>query len=210
MSPPSSRTAKTMTFSIAARCATTGMLGVAVSSSSPAVAARCAHARARVGAVLSQNVTDPALGAKILDCLAGGQDAASALATVLDGNDTASYRQLLVVDDRGGSAIHTGANGLGVVGEARGVDCVTGGNLLAHTAVPQHVADAFTASQGHLAERLLAAMDAGVAAGGEAGPVHSAGLLIVDRQPYPIVDLRSLGADDVVVDLRGIDVENRA
>ncbi|PKP74850.1 MAG: DUF1028 domain-containing protein, partial [Alphaproteobacteria bacterium HGW-Alphaproteobacteria-6] len=58
-----------MTFSLVARCAETGMFGVAISSSSPAVAARCAHARAGVGAVASQNVTDPRLGPRILDLM---------------------------------------------------------------------------------------------------------------------------------------------
>ena len=64
-----------MTFSLVARCAETGMFGMAVASSSPAVAARCAYARARVGAVASQNVTDPSLGPKMLDLMERGLDA---------------------------------------------------------------------------------------------------------------------------------------
>ena len=64
-----------MTFSLVGRCARTGMLGIAVSSSSPAVAARCAHVRAGVGAVGSQNVTDPRLGPRLLDRLAAGDAA---------------------------------------------------------------------------------------------------------------------------------------
>ena len=71
-----------MTFSIAGRCARTGMLGVAVSSSSPAVAARCAHVRAGVGAVASQNVTDPRLGPRILDGLADGRAPAAVIASL--------------------------------------------------------------------------------------------------------------------------------
>ncbi|HSF95655.1 MAG TPA: DUF1028 domain-containing protein, partial [Thermohalobaculum sp.] len=68
-----------MTFSIAARCSETGMFGIAVSSSSPAVAARCAHARAGVGAVASQNITDPALGTRALDLMALGARAPEAI-----------------------------------------------------------------------------------------------------------------------------------
>ena len=72
-----------MTFSIAARCAETGMFGLAVSSSSPAVAARCAFARAGVGAVASQNITDPALGERCLDLMAAGSSARLAIDTIV-------------------------------------------------------------------------------------------------------------------------------
>ena len=71
-----------MTFSLVARCAKTGMFGVAISSSSPAVGARCSHARAGVGAVASQNVTDPRLGPLALDLMQGGKSAAEAIAAV--------------------------------------------------------------------------------------------------------------------------------
>lgn len=179
-----------MTFSIAARCAETGQFGLAVSSSSPAVAARCAHARAGAGAVASQNITDPALGPAILDRLAKGVPAGDALAAVLDGYPHASFRQITVVDGAGRTAVHTGAHGLGIVAEAHGRDCVAAGNLLATASVPVAMTAAFEAAPGHLGDRILAAMAAAVAAGGEAGPVRSAGLFIVDRQPFPIVDLR--------------------
>ena len=97
-----------MTFSIVARCASTGMFGVAVSSSSPAVAARCAHARAGIGAVASQNVTDPALGRRALDLMALGADAAEAVAVLRRTGGPMEYRQVLAVDAAGGSAIHSG------------------------------------------------------------------------------------------------------
>ena len=74
-----------MTFSIVARCAKTGQFGMAVASSSPAVAARCAYARAGVGAAASQNVTDPRLGPAALDRLAAGLDAEAALDAVIGG-----------------------------------------------------------------------------------------------------------------------------
>jgi uncharacterized Ntn-hydrolase superfamily protein len=179
-----------MTFSIAARCASTGMFGMAVSSSSPAVAARCAHARAKVGAVAAQNVTDPALGPAVLDRLAAGLSAQKAVAEVMAGHSEREFRQVTAVDGEGRTAIFTGSRGLGTIGEAHGTDCVAAGNLLAHDGVPKAMTDAFAAASGHLAERLMEAMAAAVAAGGEKGPVRSAGLVVVDRQTWPIVDLR--------------------
>src|ERR1700744_204458 len=103
-----------MTFSIVARCAKSGMLGVAVSSSSPAVAARCAHARAGVGAVASQNVTDPALGARALDLMHLGASAPQAIDALCGSTNFIEYRQLLIVDAHGRSAIHTGSAALGI------------------------------------------------------------------------------------------------
>lgn len=179
-----------MTFSLVARCARTGQFGMAISSSSPAVAARCSHVRAGVGAVASQNVTDPALGPLLLDALGTGAPAAEALAAVTAGRAHLEFRQLLVVDRQGGTAIHSGPRVLGLWGEARGRDCAAGGNLLAAADVPQAMVAAFEAAEGHLGDRLMAALQAGLAAGGEAGPVHSAGLKVADRLSWPLVDLR--------------------
>lgn len=179
-----------MTFSLVARCARTGQFGMAISSSSPAVAARCSHVRAGVGAVASQNVTDPALGPLLLDALETGAPAAEALAAVTAGRAHLEFRQLLVVDRQGGTAIHSGPRVLGLWGEARGRDCAAGGNLLAAADVPQAMVAAFEAAEGHLGDRLMAALQAGLAAGGEAGSVHSAGLKVADRLSWPLVDLR--------------------
>jgi uncharacterized Ntn-hydrolase superfamily protein len=179
-----------MTFSIVARCARTGMFGVAVSSSSPAVAARCAHARAGVGAVASQNITDPSLGTRALDLMRLGASASQAIEALRSSTDYMKYRQLLVVDARGQSAIHTGTDALGVRSEARDENVACGGNLLADTGVPAAMVAAFLASEGHLGERLLVAMRAALKAGGEAGPVHSAGLQLVDKVSWPVADLR--------------------
>lgn len=178
-----------MTFSLVARCARTGMFGTAVASSSPAVAARCAHARAGVGAVSSQNITDPALGPRALDLMGQGASAAEAIA-ILRRAPFAEYRQILAVDRDGATAIHSGPRALGIFAEARAQDVASGGNLLADEAIPRIITEAFTASAGHLGDRLLAAMRAGLAAGGEAGPIHSAGMKIVDALDWPLVDLR--------------------
>lgn len=191
-----------MTFSIVARCARTGQFGMAISSSSPAVAARCAHVRAGVGAVASQNITDPALGPLVLDRLEAGLSAKDALNAVTEGRAFIDYRQLLVVDREGRTAIHSGRQVLGVWGEARAADCAAGGNLLAGELVPMAMIEAFAASTGHLGERLMRALEAGLAAGGEAGPVHSAGLKVADRLSWPLVDLRIDWSDDPIGMLR--------
>ncbi|WP_374394136.1 DUF1028 domain-containing protein [Tabrizicola sp.] len=191
-----------MTFSIVARCARTGQFGMAISSSSPAVAARCAHVRAGVGAVASQNITDPALGPLVLDRLEAGLPAAEALATVTADRPHVDYRQLLVVDRAGRTAIHSGRQVLGIWGEAKATDCAAGGNLLAGELVPMAMVEAFSTSKGHLGERLMLALEAGLKAGGEAGPVHSAGLKVADRLTWPLIDLRIDWADDPVGMLR--------
>ena len=120
-----------MTFSLIARDATTGAFGLAISSSSPAVAARCAHARAGVGVVASQNVTNPALGPRVLDLLAAGSDAQTALKAALAQERFPDYRQLLVVDTEGNTAIHSGSHSLGVHTHAHGEQAAAAGNLLA-------------------------------------------------------------------------------
>jgi uncharacterized Ntn-hydrolase superfamily protein len=192
-----------MTFSIAARCARTGMFGVAVSSSSPAVAARCAHVRAGVGAVATQNITDPRLGPAGLDLLARGQDAAETIVALhARAGETAPYRQLTAVDAQGRTAAHSGERALGNHGHFAGVDAVAAGNMLVSPDLPGAMVEAFAARpQDHLAVRLLAALDAALAVGGEEGPVHSAGLLVADREAWPLVDLRVDWSETSIADL---------
>ncbi len=189
-----------MTFSIAARCSKTGMLGVAIASSSPAVAARCAYAQAGTGAVCSQNVTDPRLGTRALKLLSEGATAEEALEILVHTGAHIEHRQVAIVDARGGSAIHTGKKALGVSGEAHGADVACAGNLLASKDVPRVMMEAFLASSGPLGDRLLVAMRAGRDAGGEAGPVHSAGLRLVRDVPWPVADLRVDWTDDCPID----------
>ena len=189
-----------MTFSLVARCAETGMFGVAISSSSPAVAARCSYARAGVGAVASQNITDPTLGPLALDLMQAGATAAQAIARIRADSAFIDYRQVLVIDAAGGTAIHSGPNALGIWAEAQGRDVASGGNLLANPGVPQAIVAGFESSTGHLGDRLIAAMRAGVAAGGAAGPVHSAGLRPVDKVPWPVADLRCDWTDDCPIE----------
>jgi uncharacterized Ntn-hydrolase superfamily protein len=191
-----------MTFSLVGRCADTGRLGVVVTSSSPAVAARCAWGRAGTGAVSTQNITDPRLGTRVLDALAGGLEARDALDTVLAASEHAGYRQVLVVDSSGRASAHSGEFTLGRHAHAVSTDAAAAGNLLASELVPAAMVDAFTETRDEdLSERLLAALQAGVAAGGEEGPIHSAGLLVVDAVAWPVTDLRIDWSDDPVAEL---------
>jgi len=179
-----------MTFSIVARCADTGQFGVAIASSSPAVAARCAYARAGIGAVATQNVTNPALGPLMLDRLAGGAGATEAVAAARDSDRFPDYRQLLAVDGSGNTAVHTGAKALGLWTSVERRDCAAAGNLLANDGVPSAMVAAFETGNGALGGRLVAALGAAIRAGGEAGPVRSAGLLVVHRESWPYAELR--------------------
>ena len=180
-----------MTFSIVGRCARTGMFGVAITTSSICVGSRCPHVRAGVGAVATQNITDPHLATLVLDAMAVGQDASGAIASVVKNRENISYRQLTAVDARGTTAHFTGANILGTHAVSEAADCVAAGNLLSSKAVAKAISDGFGVDpSAHLAERLLQAIEAGVAAGGEEGPVHSAALLVGDKMPFPLVDLR--------------------
>lgn len=189
-----------MTFSLVARCAETGMFGLAIASSSPAVAARCSFARANVGAVASQNVTDPSLGPLTLDLMEQGKSAPEAIAEVQAQGRFIEYRQVLAVDKSGQTAIHSGPNSLGIWTQAQAQDVASGGNLLANDTVPQAIVDGFLAASGHIGDRLIAAMRAGLTAGGEAGPIHSAGLKIVDGVSWPVADLRCDWIEDCPIE----------
>ncbi len=180
-----------MTFSIVTRCSRTGMFGMAVSSSSPAVAARCAHARANVGAVSTQNVTDPSLGPRGLDLMASGQSAKAAIDKIVETADHIAHRQLIALDADGHSATFSGARTLGVHATAEGENAAAAGNLLKSEDVPAAMVQAFAQNPNHhLGDRLLEAMRGALDAGGEEGQVHSIGMLIVDQVPWPVVDLR--------------------
>jgi len=180
-----------MTFSLLGRCPESGMLGVVITTSSIAVARRCPWARAGAGAVATQNVTDPSIGQRLLDLLGDGVPAGDALQRVLGASQHVEYRQVTVIDRQGRTAHHSGAKTLGVNSVAEAADCIAAGNLLSNPDVPGAMVARFAGHpEQHLAERLLRGLEAGLAAGGEMGPVKSAGLLVVDKQSWPLVDLR--------------------
>lgn len=191
-----------MTFSILARCTRTGALGVAITSSSPAVASRCAFARAGVGAAATQNVTDPRLGPQLLDALSRGQTAEQALAAARAGAPHIEHRQLGVVDAAGQVASFSGSHTLGIHGSRHGAGVLAAGNLLASEAVLDAAVAAFDPDGDQLLEvRLLAALSAGLAAGGELGPLHSAGLVVCETAAWPVTDLRVDWSQTPVTDL---------
>lgn len=183
-----------MTFSLLGHCPHTGMLGMVVSSSSPAVAARCANARAGVGAAASQNVTDPRLGVRLIESMAAGRPAVEALEAVVAGAGSGiEHRQLAAVDASGGTAGFSGPRTLGRNAIATGLGVIAAGNLLSDTAVVDAMVRCFEQMDGaavHLGDRLVAGLAAGLEAGGEVGPVRSAGLLLCDRVEWPVADLR--------------------
>ncbi len=185
-----------MTFSLVARCKDSGMFGMAISSSSPAVAARCAWAQAGVGAVATQNVTDPSLGPRVLSLMAKGATATNALNEVENSANFMAYRQLLAVDNSGNTCIFSGSEALGIVAESGATDVAAAGNLLDNTSIPEVLTSTFLSTSGHLGDRLIQSMRAAVKAGGEAGPVHSAGLLLVDQVSWPVAELRCDWAPD--------------
>lgn len=184
-----------MTFSVVARCAETGQLGIAISSSSIAVGARCPWLRPGVGAVASQNITLPSLGPQGLDLLESGMAPSEVLAA-LAGQEHSEYRQVTVIDHLGRTAHFTDAKTLGIHNAVSGEQCVAAGNMLANPGVIEAMVRAFENAPGHLTDRLLAAMHTGQAHGGEAGPVHSAALIVVDDLSWPIVNLRVDWADE--------------
>ena len=180
-----------MTFSIAGRCARTGMFGVAITTSSISVGSRCPHVRAGVGAVATQNITDPHLGTLVLDAMGAGSDASHAIAAVTKGREFIDDRQLTAVDSKGNTAHFTGKNILGTNAISEDTDCVAAGNLLSSEAVAKGITSGFKANpSAHLAERLLQGIEGGLAAGGEGGPVHSAAILVSGSHPFALVDLR--------------------
>ena len=180
-----------MTFSITGHCRNTGMFGVAITTSSISVGSRCPHARAGVGAVATQNITDPHLATLVLNQMEGGLSAQEAINRVTTNQDFIDYRQLTAIDHNGSTAHFTGAHILGTHAIHEAVDCVAAGNLLLSSIVPKAMTAGFNLNpEAHLAERLILGLEAGITAGGETGPVHSAALIVADKMPFYLVDLR--------------------
>jgi len=180
-----------MTFSIVARCSKTNMFGVAVTTSSICVGSRCPHVRAKVGAVTTQNITDPRLAELVLDEMEGGLNAEKAINRIIENRGNIDYRQLAAIDRFGNTAHFTGNKILGKNAISQGLNCISAGNLLASTSVAEAITDGFHATPNeHLAERLIRGLEEGLSAGGEEGSVHSAALLVCHEMPFPLVDLR--------------------
>jgi uncharacterized Ntn-hydrolase superfamily protein len=185
-----------MTFSLLVRD-TDGSFGAAIASSSPSVSARCLWLRDGVGAVATQNITDPRLGDRGLDLLAAGSAADAAVSRLVADDADARFRQLLVIDSRGRTAFHSGSESLGTVASAFDDGVVAAGNMLASDQVPAAMVAAFTSGSGRLEQRLLRALQAGA----EAGPIHSAGIAVVTNVGWRVTDLRVDWHDDPIGEL---------
>jgi uncharacterized Ntn-hydrolase superfamily protein len=168
-----------MTFSIVACDPASGDLGVAVASKFPAVGAVVPWARAGVGVVATQSSANTDFGPDGLRLMGGGLPAASALDAVLESDDDREERQVGFVDPTGGAASFTGANCMDWAGGVTGDGFAAQGNILAGEAVVAALARTFTEMEGDLCDRLVAALLAGDAAGGDRRGKQSAALLVV-------------------------------
>lgn len=190
------------TFSIAARNPETGELGIAVQSRVLGVGAIVPYAKAGVGAVATQSMANTAYGPEGLKLLAAGKTAEETLATLTAEDARRDSRQAGIIPAKGKPATFTGAGCLDWAGGKTGEHYAVQGNILAGPAVVDGMAKAFEESTGTLAERMLAALDAGQAAGGDKRGMQSAALLIV-REGWGYG-----GQNDRYIDLRVDDHEN--
>lgn len=210
-SNPNPRTAAAppvATFSIVACDPETGELGIAVQSRLPAVGAIVPYAKAGVGAIATQSLANTRYGAQGLSLLAEGKSAEEVVRILTDGDSERAARQLGVIDAQGRACSFTGDECLQWAGSRTGTHYTVQGNILTGPEVLDAMAQAFEEAQGELALRLLAALDAGQAAGGDRRGMQSAALLIVregwgydgqsdrfrdlrvDDHPSPIRELR--------------------
>ena len=196
------------TFSVVARCARTERLGVAITTSDLAVGSRCPYVRPLVGAVSTQANTDPRLGPFALRLLEMGYSANGALRQVADSDPYIERRQLGMVDSDGNTAARTGALNTQWAGHIARRNFVAMGNRLAGEQVVEAMAGSLETSEpDDLDERLLAAIEAGQAAGGEthdSTPYHSAALLVYGSEVYSRVDLRVDEHPQPIAELRRI------
>jgi uncharacterized Ntn-hydrolase superfamily protein len=179
------------TFSIVGRCPRSGALGVAVSSAVPAVGAMCPYVRAGVGAVSTQSWVNPYLAMSILDALANGEAADAALAAAMAADTGREQRQLGVIDASGKGAAWTGAECTSWCGQRIVPDAAIQGNMLAGEDVLAAMQDTFLAGEAlDLDERLMLALEAGQAAGGDKRGSQSAVLKVFEDEDYALLDLR--------------------
>lgn len=184
------------TYSIVALDPETGELGVAVQSHWFSVGALVPWARAGVGAVATQSLVDPSYGPLGLELMAAGKSAPQTLEALKLADEHPEIRQVAMVDAQGNVAAHTGDNCIPEAGHRTGANYSVQANLMANDTVPDAMAEAFEVAEGDLAARLLAALVAAEAAGGDIRGKQSAAILVVGGEPTGIE------WQDTVVDLR--------
>jgi uncharacterized Ntn-hydrolase superfamily protein len=191
------------TFSLAGRCARTGMAGVAIATSEMAVGSRCIHVAPNVGAIITQASTNPRLGHLGLNLLRAGYSAPRVLDEIAASDQFVERRQLGCVDMTGLAAARTGKENKPWAGHRVDRDVVVAANMVAGAGVADAMLAAFQAGAAlPLWERLLRALEAGKAAGGQPNGETSSGLYVVDREPYAMVDLRVDLHPEPVAELR--------
>lgn len=179
------------TFSIVARCSRTGQLGVAVATAVPAVGGICPYVQPRIGAVSTQSWVNPYLALDVLKRLRGGMSAQAALDHALAADPAADVRQLGLVDRHGASASWTGSKCTPWCGQITADGMAVQGNMLIGEATLTVMASAYQQyAEADLAERLMCALEAGDAAGGDKRGKQSAALVIYANEDYPHLDVR--------------------
>jgi uncharacterized Ntn-hydrolase superfamily protein len=180
-----------MTWSIVAHDPATGAFAVAVTTCAFAVGASCPFVRSGVGAVSTQSFTNRYLGPAILDAMQRGLSPTAAIESALAGDDGRGIRQVHAVDRHGRAAAFTGRNCVEWAGDRPGRGFSVAGNMLAGEAVVADTFATFVAHDGQpLAERLMAALDAGEAAGGDKRGRQSAALLLTTTEDFPDINIR--------------------
>jgi uncharacterized Ntn-hydrolase superfamily protein len=180
-----------MTFSIAARCPRTGMLGVGVSTAVPGVGGICPYVAPGAGAIATQSWVNPYLGIDGLERLQAGGSAQAVLDALIGADPGRDVRQLGIVDAHGRSAAYTGKACVDWCGHVTGEGFTVQGNMLVGEATIRAMAQAFEASvHASLPERLLIALEAGQAAGGDKRGRQSAAIRVFGSERYPYCDLR--------------------
>jgi uncharacterized Ntn-hydrolase superfamily protein len=179
------------TFSLIGRCERTGMLGVAVATSEMAVGSRCIHVAPNVGAVVCQASTNPRLGFLGLNLMRAGYSAPRALEEIAASDTHVERRQLGCLDVSGHAAGRTGAGNKPWAGHRTQPNVVAAANAVVGAGVVDAMFSSFQSKpERPLWERLLSALEAGKQAGGQPDGEQSAGLYVVDREPFALVDLR--------------------
>ncbi|GAA1461873.1 DUF1028 domain-containing protein [Nocardiopsis exhalans] len=192
------------TFSIVAHDAATGVCGVAISSRMVAIGSLCVFAHAQAGAVATQALINPLLGADALELLRS-DPAEDVLRRVLETDPDADSRQVALVDRQGRAAAHTGPQTHPWSGHLLGEGYAVAGNILTGAATLEAMARRWEERPGEaMDERLLGALEAGQAAGGDRRGRQSAALYVHTGQPYPYVDLRVDEHADPVAELRRV------
>ena len=191
-----------MTWSVVAR-SESGSFGVAVASRFFAVGALCPHARSNVGALCTQALVNPLLAAPSLDGMAGGHEPMELLSAIMGADAGQSQRQIHLIDAMNRGAAHTGADCVDWCGHTLRSGFSVAGNMLAGPQVIEATADAYESGVSlPFAQRLMAAMLAGEAAGGDKRGKQAAALLIYDGQDYPTLDIRVDDHADPLTELR--------